>query len=208
MNTFETILPRITPVIILCTFVAFAQITVPGCSRFDWASSQHYELPSPASPGSSVVSSLPDSGVYTPRILPPKRTDLLSVYAPGSLSPIAFRTVRHVRADYPAPSGLFPQLSPDKPTPPELVSTAEVIQPPAIRQNIMNADAPEETACININTADIQQLTKLPGIGQKRALDIIQYRSKKPFRKKSDLQRIKGIGKKMLQKLSPHVCDL
>ncbi len=54
---------------------------------------------------------------------------------------------------------------------------------------------------ININTADEFELRKLPGIGEKRAQAIIDYRKiHGDFEKPSDIMRVMGIGKKTYEK--------
>lgn len=54
---------------------------------------------------------------------------------------------------------------------------------------------------IDINTADLTTLETLPGVGPKRAAEMIQYRvSHGPFRSVSDLSHIRGIGPKSLAK--------
>ncbi|MGN7765274.1 ComEA family DNA-binding protein [Paenibacillus sp. 22594] len=59
---------------------------------------------------------------------------------------------------------------------------------------------------INVNTADAAALMNLPGIGEKKAQAIIDYRSSKgAFRSLADLGGVKGIGPKMLEKLKPLV---
>jgi len=59
---------------------------------------------------------------------------------------------------------------------------------------------------VNINTADAKQLTKLPGIGEKKAKAIVKYREMKGnFTSMSDLEKVKGIGKKLITKLEGKV---
>lgn len=58
----------------------------------------------------------------------------------------------------------------------------------------------QNTAPININTADLKTLETLSRIGPKTALKIIQYRNKNgPFNTIEDLKKIKGIGPKTLE---------
>ncbi len=59
---------------------------------------------------------------------------------------------------------------------------------------------------VNINTANAQTLTSLPGIGPKIAERIVAYREQKgPFRSTDDLMKVKGIGKKTFAKLKPYI---
>lgn len=53
---------------------------------------------------------------------------------------------------------------------------------------------------ININTADIDELTRLEGIGSKKAETIIEYREKNGrFRTPEELTNVSGIGEKILK---------
>ena len=57
-------------------------------------------------------------------------------------------------------------------------------------------------AGINISTADLATLESLPGIGQKKAQAIINYRTDKGnFNSVEDLTHVKGIGEKLLAKI-------
>ena len=59
---------------------------------------------------------------------------------------------------------------------------------------------------VNINTANAKELTKLPGVGKKRAEDIFQYRQENGlFKSIWDLTNIKGFGKVMVQKFESMV---
>lgn len=55
---------------------------------------------------------------------------------------------------------------------------------------------------ININTADITELDKLPNIGPARAADIVAYRETNGgFQSIEELKNIKGIGDKTFEEL-------
>jgi competence protein ComEA len=65
---------------------------------------------------------------------------------------------------------------------------------------------PPESSKININTATETELQRLPGIGQKRAADILANRRLQgPFRSVDDLDRVKGIGPATLEHLRPFI---
>jgi competence protein ComEA len=57
---------------------------------------------------------------------------------------------------------------------------------------------------INLNTATIEQLETLPGIGRKTAERIIEHREKVgAFKKVEELMNVKGIGEKSFLKIKP-----
>ncbi len=58
---------------------------------------------------------------------------------------------------------------------------------------------------VNVNQASISELSMLPGIGQKRAEEIVAYRTATPFQSPDELKNIKGIGDKSLESLRPFV---
>lgn len=55
---------------------------------------------------------------------------------------------------------------------------------------------------INLNTADVYELQRLPGIGEARAQDIVAYRQANgPFETVDDLDKVPGIGQGILDGL-------
>ncbi|MGO4498480.1 ComEA family DNA-binding protein [Paenibacillus sp. 2RAB27] len=55
---------------------------------------------------------------------------------------------------------------------------------------------------LDLNTATLEQLDKLPGIGESKAKAILEYRMKKGrFKRVEELKDVKGIGEKMFEKL-------
>ncbi len=78
---------------------------------------------------------------------------------------------------------------------------------PAAQQSTQKA-APARTearpavATINLNTATAADLEKLPGVGQKVAARIVEYRQKNgPFKKVEELMNVQGIGEKSFLQL-------
>lgn len=62
------------------------------------------------------------------------------------------------------------------------------------------------TEAVNINTADMWAFVTLPGLGAKKANDIIAYRQEHgPFKSVDDLAKVPRIGKKMVDKLRPFI---
>ena len=61
-------------------------------------------------------------------------------------------------------------------------------------------------AKVNINTATVQELTTLPGIGQAKAEAIIKHREANgPFKTVDQLNDVKGIGDKILESIKPEI---
>ncbi|WP_426251567.1 ComEA family DNA-binding protein [Paenibacillus pabuli] len=84
-------------------------------------------------------------------------------------------------------------------------SNASVV-PPVNNQPSESSEATTDNGKIDVNTAPAAKLMELPGIGEKKAQAIIDYRnSHGPFAKVSDLTKVKGIGMKMLEKMAPYV---
>jgi len=58
---------------------------------------------------------------------------------------------------------------------------------------------------VNINTASVEQLQLLPGIGLAKAKAIVKHRNQSPFSEVKDLAKVKGIGKALLSKVRNRV---
>ena len=64
------------------------------------------------------------------------------------------------------------------------------------------AGKPAPTAKVNINTASVEQLTTLPGVGPKLAARIVEYRQKSgTFRSPQELMNVQGVGEKNFAKI-------
>lgn len=63
-----------------------------------------------------------------------------------------------------------------------------------------------ERGLININTASMEKLQELKGIGPALAQAIVDYRNEHgPFQRTEDLLEVKGIGPKTLEDLRPYI---
>lgn len=59
---------------------------------------------------------------------------------------------------------------------------------------------------INLNSAGIDELVSLPGIGESTAEKIIEYRNKKgKFKKIQDIMKVKGIGQKKFDNIKEYL---
>ncbi len=59
---------------------------------------------------------------------------------------------------------------------------------------------------VNLNSATVQELMTLPGIGESRAAAILEYRTQVGrFRSVDELKKVSGIGAKMFEKVKDHI---
>jgi len=67
-------------------------------------------------------------------------------------------------------------------------------------------DAKQEAAPVDVNSASVEELMSVPGIGQVVAQRIVEFREKNgPYKSVDDLLKVQGIGEKSLAKLRDHV---
>jgi competence protein ComEA len=68
------------------------------------------------------------------------------------------------------------------------------------------ADAPRITGVVNVNTASLEELELLPGVGEARARALVALRKERGgFKSIEELKDVKGIGDAGLERLRPYV---
>lgn len=67
------------------------------------------------------------------------------------------------------------------------------------------ADKAQLEGVINLNTASVDELRLIPGVGPARVRNVMAYRRLHPFRTVDELARIKGIGRKMVRHWRAHL---
>jgi competence protein ComEA len=68
------------------------------------------------------------------------------------------------------------------------------------------AGASKPASPVSLNSATIEELDALPGIGRSKAAAIVQYRSEHgPFSKVEELARVPGFGPGALRRLQQHI---
>lgn len=79
------------------------------------------------------------------------------------------------------------------------ISTKNILQNSIVSINVSNG-------IININQADIEELSGLPGIGESIAASIIEYRNTNgKFKKKEEIKNVSGIGESKYSKIKDRI---
>jgi competence protein ComEA len=66
--------------------------------------------------------------------------------------------------------------------------------------------APPGDGKVNLNTATVEELLLLPGVGPTKAAAIAAFRQRHgPFSRIDELDRVKGFGRKTMARLRPHL---
>jgi len=81
-------------------------------------------------------------------------------------------------------------------------ASADVLAPVAA----VGSAEPVGAGTININTATVDELDRLPGVGPTKAAAVAAFREKHgPFKRIDDLDRVKGFGRKLIMRVRPFV---
>lgn len=117
-----------------------------------------------------------------------------------------------------AAGGFLPDASPDAINLARVLQDGEQVVIPTLEQvesgTAASASVTGSTAAaagaqvvVNINTAGVEELDTLPGVGPATAQAIIDEReSNGPFASIEDIQRVSGIGEKKFEKLRDSIC--
>lgn len=85
-------------------------------------------------------------------------------------------------------------------------TAADSTSEPAVKAASSTGGASSSSGKININTADVEALKKINGIGDSKAKSIISYRETNGnFSSIEDLKNVDGIGEKMFEKMKDMV---
>lgn len=90
-----------------------------------------------------------------------------------------------------------------------ILKDGEKIYVPSINEIVteVSFDVDTQSEVVNINKATSSQLMTLPGIGQSRADDIIEYRTKNgDFSNKEDIMNVNGIKEALYSEIMDKIC--
>ena len=88
----------------------------------------------------------------------------------------------------------------------EELSLQERVNGEGAQGETAGAAVPSEPETVNLNTATLEQLTSLPGIGASRAESILEYRTRVGrFQAVEEIMNISGIGEAMFAKIKDRI---
>ncbi len=87
-----------------------------------------------------------------------------------------------------------------------VVACLAVVLAVSLSSGLALAAKPAPTGKVNINTASVDQLATLPGVGSKLAARIVEYRQKSgAFKSTQELMNVQGIGEKNFQSMQSYL---
>ena len=87
-----------------------------------------------------------------------------------------------------------------------IVSLGELLTvSPGFTQTV-ESGAPKAANAVNINTANVSQLSSIPGLGEKKSQEIVKYREMNgSFTRVEDIKKVRGIGDKLFEKIKSYL---
>jgi comEA protein len=131
----------------------------------------------------------------------PAKWAAVAVLGAASVAGITYSAVRQ-HPGVPSPPIVLPAPSPT----PALTTPAPERSSPTPAAAPASAPAPSAHAVLDLNTASAAELELLPGIGPALASRIVEHRATVGlFARVDDLDKVRGIGPKLLERLRPYV---
>ncbi len=115
------------------------------------------------------------------------------------LAPRALGTVQVVRQNFTEPTAVTFKSSQNTPKNNSTNNSSDTLSATPTPGSSVQNFLPDK---VNLNTATLEQIVALPSVGPKMAQRIVDGR---PYHSISDLDKVKGIGPKLLEKLAPVV---
>jgi competence protein ComEA len=85
----------------------------------------------------------------------------------------------------------------------EPAGRAEQTRAPSAAPAVAQEQAAAGEGVVNIQTASVEELQRLPGIGPAKAQAIVEFRARAPFRRVEEIMRVRGIGRATFRRLRP-----
>lgn len=151
------------------------------------------------------------TGVVEPEQKPEEKVPAIFVYVCGAVvSPQVVEISEGSRAQdaLEAAGGFAPDAHREYVNLAEKVTDGQKLYFPTLEEveRLEEETRNKKQGLVDINTADMEELMSLPGIGEARARDILAYRdSNGDFEQKEDLQKVPGIKENMYERLQDRI---